>query len=280
MPAIGPTEQGKEIIVAQSRKQRPTRGGGSNLKPFYIALGVVAAAGVAWIAFSLSGGGGSAVTAPIDLAGMEDAQQLVSSARGVAAGPADAPLQILVFSDFTCPACQRFSTTVEPMVKRDYVDAGLVRLTYYDFPLGGNAQHRHGFVAARAARCAEEQGRFWEYHDVLFGRQGEWSFARSAPTDQLAQYATYVGLDQGSFDECLNSDRHAELVTANKLLGDQLGVGATPTIFIGQRAFPQWSDYEAMKQAIERELPPNARSRAFGPAGDTALSDTAAAPGA
>jgi protein-disulfide isomerase len=255
--------------VAQSRRQKPARGG-SNLKPFYIALGVVAAAGVAWIAFSLSGGGGSAAVAPIDLAGMEDPQQLVSTARGVAAGAPDAPVQILVFSDFTCPACQRFSTTVEPLVKRDYVESGLVRITYYDFPLGGAGQHRHSFVAARAGRCAEQQGRFWEYHDVLFGRQGEWSFARTAPTEQLTQYAGFVGLDQGAFGECLNSDRHADVVTANKLLGEQLGVGATPTIFIGQRAFGQWSDYEAMRQAIERELPPGARERAFRPSADTA----------
>jgi protein-disulfide isomerase len=262
--------------VAQSRRQRPTRGGGSNLKPFYIALGVVAAAGVAWIAFSLTGGGGSAATAPIELTGMEDPQQLVSTARGITAGQTDAPVQILVFSDFTCPACRGFTTTVEPLVKQNYVDRGLVKLTYYDFPLGGAGQHRHSFIAARAGRCAEEQGRFWEYHDVLFGRQGEWSFARTAPVEELTQYATFVGLDQGRFGECLNSDRHADVVTANKLLGEQLGVGATPTIFIGQRSFAQWSNYEAMSQAIERELPPGARDRAFTPSGDTAVTDTAA----
>lgn len=266
--------------MAQSRRQRPaTRGGGSNLKPFYIALVVVAVAGVAWIAFSLTGAGGSAATAPIDLTGMEDPQQLVSTAKGITAGEPDAPVQILVFSDFTCPACRGFSTTVEPLVKQNYVEPGLVRITYYDFPLGGAGQHRHSFVAARAGRCALEQGRFWDYHDVLFGRQGEWSFSRTAPVEQLTQYATYVGMDQAEFSECLNSDRHADVVTANKLLGEQLGVGATPTIFVGERSFAQWSNYEAMAQAIERELPPGARERAFTPSGDTAVADTAAATG-
>src|SRR5690606_28880923 len=157
----------------------------------------------------------------------------------------------------------------------NYVERGLVRLTYYDFPLGGAGQHRHSFIAARAGRCAEDQGRFWEYHDVLFGRQTEWSFARTAPVDQLTQYAEYVGLDRARFSECLNSDRHADVVTANRLLGEQLGVGATPTIFIGQRSFPEWSNYQAMSQAIERELPPGARER-FSPSGDTALTDTTA----
>lgn len=265
--------------MAQNRRQRSTtRQTSSNLKPFYIALVVVAVAGVAWIAFSLTSSGGSAVTDPIDLAGMEDPQRLVSTARGITAGQPDAPAQMLVFSDFTCPACQQFTTSVEPLVKRDFVDAGLLRITYYDFPLGGAGQHRHGFIAARAARCAEDQGRFWEYHDVLFARQGEWSYERTAPTERLTQYATYVGLDQGEFSSCLNSDRHADVVTANKLLGEQLGVNATPTIFIGQRSFPQWSNYEAMREAIERQIPPGARER-FNPLGDTAVSDSPATPG-
>ena len=255
--------------MAQSRKHKPARG--PNMKPFYIALAVIAVAGIAWIGYSLSGAGQTAALAPVELAGMEDAQQLVNTARGVSIGEADAPVKVLVFSDFTCPACRQFSTAVEPQLKNEYVQQGLVRFTYYDFPLGGEGAHRHGFIAARAARCAEAQGRFWEYHDVLFARQDEWAYARSAPISQLVEYAGLIGLDAAAFESCLESDAHADVVSANRLLGDQFGVGATPTVYVGPRQLPSWGDWGGFKAAIEAQLPAGARDDA-----DAATQDTAA----
>lgn len=241
-------------MAQQKRKQQQQqqRSGGGGLKPFYIALAVIAVAGIGWIAYSAMGSGG-AVTAPIDLGELE-AAELTAQAQPVVHGEVDAPVQVTVFSDFTCPGCQAFTTNIEPRLRTQHIEAGNVRFVYFDFPLGG-ANHPHGFVAARAARCAGDQGRFWEYHDRLFARQSQWSFARGAPINEMIQYAGELGLDVGAFEDCLESDRHADVVSANRLLGERLGVGATPTVFIGTNPIAQWNDWNAVEAAILRELP-------------------------
>jgi protein-disulfide isomerase len=232
--------------------KRPTRA--SNLRTFYLILALVGVAGIGWITYSLVGGGGSAVVDPIQLTGLEDPQALFDAAKGVTLGEANAPVQVLVFSDFTCPACKVWSTRVEPELKKEFVETGKVKLVYYDFPLGRGAGHDHGFIAARAARCAADQNKFWELHDVLFARQSEWTFERSTPLEKFAQYAREVGLDEKNFEACLNSDLHAKVVTANRMLGDNLSVPGTPTVYVGSRPVGQWSDYAAVREAVQREL--------------------------
>jgi protein-disulfide isomerase len=242
--------------VAQNRRhaKAPTRA--SNLRTFYIILAVLAVGGVGWIAYSLVGGGTQAAVNVIDLQGLDDPQALISAARGQELGDANAPVKVLVFSDFTCPACKSWSTRIEPQLKSEFVNAGKVRLVYYDFPLGPGPGHVHGFVAARAARCAADQSKFWEYHDVLFARQTEWTFAESAPLGQFEEFAGLVGLDTKAFEACLNSQQHADLVSANRKLGDNLGVNATPTVFIGTRSLGpgEWNDWERVRAAVQREL--------------------------
>jgi protein-disulfide isomerase len=252
--------------VAQSRRKQGKAGSGSGLKPFYIALAVIALAGAGFIAYSMTTGGGQgATTTAVPLTGMEDPQTLMATARGVVLGPTDAPVQVMVFSDFTCPACQTFSRAVEPSLKAEFVEAGQVRYVYYDFVLDpqarGTGAHRHGFIAARAARCADEQGRFWDFHDMLFARQYEWATARTSPLREFGEYAGTLGLDAAAFTSCLNSDRHAEAVTANRLLGETLRVQGTPTVYVGTRPVGEWSNYEAVKQAILREMPAGAAAR-------------------
>jgi protein-disulfide isomerase len=199
---------------------------------------------------------------------MENAQALLDQAQGVKAGNAEATAQVIVFSDFTCPACANFTRYIEPQMRTEFVDRGLIDFTYYDYPLGGDGGHRWGFIAARAARCARDQGRFWEYHDLLFGRQAEWSYdIRKAPVDRFVEYARITGLDADAFEECLNSDKYADVVTANRMLGDRLGVSGTPTLFIGGRSIAEWSNWNAVRAAIQSQLGPVA------PPADTAASN-------
>ncbi len=227
---------------------------GSSNRNLYIVIALVAVLGGGWIAWTVAtGGSGSAAIAPIELTGIDDAQSLMERAPGVVEGSPDARVQILVFSDFTCPACRGFSGLVEPQIKTEYVETGKVRLIYHDFPLGGPG-HEHGFLAARAARCAGEQDRFWAYHDLVFARQSDWATARATPISHMLEYADQAGLDRNAFRDCLESDRFADVVTANRVLGERLGVRATPTVFIGSRSIPDWRDYTAVKEAIEREL--------------------------
>lgn len=239
--------------MAQKRRQarHASASTTSNLKPFYIILGIVAVLGIAGIAYTMRGSGGT-VTQPVDLAGIDDPQALVAQARGVAVGPENAPVQVLVFSDYMCPWCANFALGSEKQIKSEFVDGGQVQFIYYDFPLGGS--HVHSFLAARAARCAEDQGRFWDYHDILFARQNSWMVERSAPTGTLQQYAGELGLDQAAFRGCLESDRHAQLVTANYVLGAQLGVNSTPTVFVNGRRVDRPVDWSSMRAAIQQHL--------------------------
>lgn len=239
-------------------KKRKKSAAGSSLKPFYVVLGVLALGGVGWIAYSLADGKDEAVVAPIEIPGIEDVSTLVAKAKGVERGPADAKLQVMVFSDFTCPACQGFSTRIEPMLRQEFIDSGKIRFVYHDFPLDMNpdrgGEHRWGFIAARAARCALDEDKFWEYHDVLFGRQAEWAYSRTMPTKELVGYATQLGMNGKTFSDCLNSDKYADIVTANRLLGENLNVGSTPTIFVGSRSLGDWRNYEDVKNAIRQGL--------------------------
>ncbi len=239
--------------MAQAQRKKPqASGGGSNMKPFYILLLVIAAAGIGWIAYSAMGGG-SMATQSIDLTALETSE-LQAQAIPIEKGNANAPVQVTVFSDFTCPACQVFTTVVEPQLRSRYVDAGLVRVVYYDYPLEGPG-HPHSFIAARAARCANEQGRFWEYHDRLFARQQSWSFERSSPVTSLVQYASDLGMDASAFEQCLQSDRFADVVSANKALGLRLGLGGTPTVFIGTQQTAAWNNWEAFEADLKPQLP-------------------------
>jgi protein-disulfide isomerase len=156
-------------------------------------------------------------------------RQLLEMARGVESGDPAAPIRIMEFSDFQCPACQAFFRGVKPMLDREFVDEGRALFVYYDFPLVDI--HPNAFLAARAARCAGDQDAYWPYHDRIFQTQPEWS-GLSDPASRFERFAGEVGLDQGAFRSCLRSDRHAEVVTANLLLGQQLGVSGTPTVIL------------------------------------------------
>ncbi|MEX2583269.1 MAG: thioredoxin domain-containing protein [Gemmatimonadota bacterium] len=206
----------------------------------YLILGAVALVVIAAVAF-LSGGAGQAATEPL---AMEIDPAELQRAQGVSMGEDDAPVLLYEFADFQCPACMQFSTFAHPLIKERLVDEGIVRLVRYDFPI--ITGHPHAFLAARGARCAGEQDAYWEYHDVLYGRQPTWSAMRS-PGGEFIDYAEAIGIDRGAFEQCLNSDRYAEEVTRNMRLGESLGVQGTPTLMLnGQRiAVRDYTDLEA-----------------------------------
>lgn len=246
-------------MAQKQRKGQTTQSGSGGLRAFYVALGVIALAGVGWIAYSMTGAGTSEpVVAATPITGLDDPQALIAAAQGIEVGETDAPVRVLVFSDFTCPACRSFNLGVEPQLKSELVAEGKVRYTYHDYPLdlqaAGAGAHRYGFLAARAARCANDQDKFWEFHDVLFARQQEWTYERGVPTERFVEYAGAVGMDAEAFRSCLASDAHADVVTANRMLGDNLGVQGTPTVYVAGRVLPQWNSYEALKAAVESAL--------------------------
>lgn len=234
------------MTVPKAKRKGPDSGP----KTFYWILGVVAVLGVGAIALATMRGNSQMVTEPLEITDVPDAATLLARAQGIVVGPDDAPVDILVFSDFQCPACKHWALNVEQPLKAELVERGVARLTYYDYPLPG---HPHSFVVSRAARCAGDQDRFWEYHDLAFAQQEEWSYSSGTPTGSLKAFARTLGLNAQRFDDCLESDAHAETVTANRMLGDQLGVRGTPTVFVNGRQLQAWQDYQAARAEIQQQ---------------------------
>lgn len=148
-----------------------------------------------------------------------------------AKGDPNAPLTIVEFSDFQCPFCKRFYEQTLQLIERDYIDTGKARLVYRDMPL--EQIHPQAPATHVAAECAGDQGMFWEYHDLLFDRQGEWSRLQPAGLDDaLAGYAAELGLD-ASFGECVRSPEAAREMRHDLEQALGMGLTGTPTFLIG-----------------------------------------------
>jgi protein-disulfide isomerase len=229
-----------------TKRSTPPTAARSPLTPFYLILGLVALVGIGVLVYQVLRPGQPALSpVPVTIDPAE-----LSRAPGIALGPEDAPVVVFEFADYQCPGCAQFATFVAPLIKERYVRPGTVRYVYYDFPL---PQHQHAFYASRAARCAGDQGRFWEYHDILYGRQPRWA-APDNPTTEFVNYAGELGLDRPAFQACLRSDRHALEVTQNLRLGESLGVQGTPTLFINGKRLPGIPTIREFGDLVQQEL--------------------------
>jgi len=158
-------------------------------------------------------------------------------------GPADAPITLVEFSDFECPYCSQFVTTLEE-VQAKYGDR--VRLVFRHFPL---SMHPSAPKAAEASMCANEQDRFWQMHDSMFGDQ------RQLGVPNLKEKASRLGLDEKAFAECLDSGKYAEQIQKDLQAGTQAGVTGTPALFVNGIPAPSGAlPYETVAQFIEDEL--------------------------
>jgi protein-disulfide isomerase len=156
-------------------------------------------------------------------------------------GPASAPVTVVMFSDFECPYCQRGHDTVAKVRER-YGDQ--VRLVYKAFPLDF---HSNAMNAAMAARFAQEQGKFWDYHDRLFSSGGIEAAA-------LARYASELGLARGALEAALRDLRYGPAVRRDMRQGRKLGVRSTPSFFINGRLITGAQPYAAFAAIVEEEL--------------------------
>jgi protein-disulfide isomerase len=163
-------------------------------------------------------------------------------AKGPARGPGDAKVTIVEFSDFQCPFCGRAHDTVEEVMK---TYAGKVRLVFRNFPLDF---HPYAAKAAEAAMCANEQGKFWEYHDVLFANQ------QKLDVPQLKEHASAVGLDEAKFVACLESGKEASSVKEDQAAGSKVGVSGTPAFFINGVMLSGAQPLDEFKRVIDQEL--------------------------
>ena len=146
-------------------------------------------------------------------------------ASSTCSGAADAPVTVIEFTDLQCPYCARFAIHTFPQLRKAYIDTGKLRYASRDLPL---AMHRHAVPAAVAARCAGEQGRFWEFRDAVFAGQQRLS------SEPYQEFARGLGLDLERFAACRADDRQLRAVRADAALAASQGLAATPSFAIGR----------------------------------------------
>ena len=164
-------------------------------------------------------------------------------------GRAEAPVLIREYGDFQCPSCGAFARLIEPQIRAAYIDTGKVRLEWHDFAWIG-AESRD---AANAARCAGDQGKFWEYHDLLYASQsGENQGAFSK--DRLKSFGAGLGLETATFGACIDSGSHLAAVQADFADVASKGFNGTPTFVIGTQRIVGAQPFEVFQAAIEAAL--------------------------
>jgi protein-disulfide isomerase len=173
-------------------------------------------------------------------------------ARDNTIGPANASVTIDEWADFQCPACRSFAA-LQPGLDQAVLRDGSARFVFHHMAFLGP----ESILAAEAAECAGDQGRFWAYHDTLYAAQnGENRGAFGAA--HLKQFATTVALDQGAFNTCLDSHKYVSRVQQETQAGVQLGVNSTPTLFVnGQRVglTTQRDPVETIRLAVQNARP-------------------------
>jgi len=177
-----------------------------------------------------------------------------------AIGDPNAPVTIIEYSDFQCPFCGRFARETEPLLIRDYVETGKVRLIYRTF---GDWIGPESLRAAEAAYCAGDQGKFWEFHDVLFYNQhgeNQGAFSR----ERIDMMAQMLGLDMDAFGKCLDSHKYRQQAMQDLKDGQAAGVKGTPSFLViapdgsqqfieGAQPYPRFQ--EAIEAALQKKKP-------------------------
>ena len=154
-----------------------------------------------------------------------DRRGKLAPVRGPVMGKPDAPLTLVEFTDLQCPYCNRFTTTSFEQIKKTYIDTGKLRFVSRDFPLDF---HPQAMPAARAVRCAAEQGRFWELRMALVRNASKLSPAF------ITSAATELKLDMTAFAACIAGNRHDAEINADMEAGRSLGIEGTPSFLLGR----------------------------------------------
>jgi len=160
-------------------------------------------------------------------------------------GDKNAKVTIIEFSDFQCPFCGKFYSQTLPLIEENYIKTGKVKLVYRDFPL---SFHQNAQKAAEAAECADEQGKFWEYHNTIYDNQN------TLDINNLKQYAANLNLDTSKFESCLDSGKMTSEVQKDFKDGQSYGVEGTPAFFINGIPLSGAQPYQVFEQVIESQL--------------------------
>lgn len=187
-------------------------------------------------------GGTTVTTTPAPLGAATGKVEVAINPNDPIKGNPDAPVTIVEFSDFQCSWCGRVEPTLRQILE---TYKGQVKLIYKDYPA---PSHENAEPAALAALCAQEQGKFWEYHDVLFENQG------SLTIDDLKRYAADLGLNTQEFNSCLDSKKYKDQIKEDMDEAGRVGVRGTPAFFINGLILSGARPFEDFKAIIDEEL--------------------------
>lgn len=215
------------------------------LKAFYWVIGIIAVVGtIAVVAYTLRGEPAVSDTSldtppmlnvtPMDpeFSIPEPGEPLPSGKTSDGfyyKGEQDAPVTVVEYSDFQCPACAFHDQTTVAKLVNDYVVTGYVRLVYHDFPLN---IHPNAPKASEAALCAGDQEKFWDMHDVLYQQQDTWSKDPNPSASYFPSFADQLELNRDTFVSCLNSGTYTQFVANAYQASVQAGINQTPTFVV------------------------------------------------
>ncbi|HEX8965534.1 MAG TPA: DsbA family protein [Patescibacteria group bacterium] len=174
-------------------------------------------------------------------------------------GKKSAKITIVEFADFQCPFCKKWYEEVGKNIMKEYVDSGKVQFAFRHYAFLDKAnfdktsQDTESTWSAEASECANEQGKFWEFHNYLFSHQGQEN-AGNFNKDKLKEFAKALNLNTDKFNSCLDSNRYKEKVLQDFLDGQKAGVSGTPTVFIDGKPLVGYTPYTAFKTLLDAEL--------------------------
>ncbi len=164
-------------------------------------------------------------------------------------GSKDAKVTMVEFSDFQCPFCKKFYDQTFSQIKKDYIDTGKVKFVYMHYPLDF---HINAQKSGEAAECANRQGKFWEYHDLLF--KNSQSDGSGLDLISLNKYAVEIGLNMARFNQCLNNGETAEIVKADMEAGKKAGVTGTPGFNINKKLVSGAQPFASFQKILDEAL--------------------------
>ncbi len=169
-------------------------------------------------------------------------------------GKSDAKVTIVEFSDLQCLFCRKFWKDTLPQIKKDYIDTGLVKFAFRQYPLPPEL-HPAARPLAEAAECANEQNKFWEFHDIAFQKQQDQGEGTIAITDaDIMSWATELGLDTEKFTSCFTSKKYTAKIDQDMAEGAKISVNSTPTAYVNGQIVVGALPYASFKTLIDQQL--------------------------
>jgi protein-disulfide isomerase len=165
-------------------------------------------------------------------------------------GKKDAKVTVIEFADLRCPFCKQTYETVKPQLTKDYIDTGKVKYAFRNYAFLGPAST----LTANATECANEQNKFWEYHDYMYKNQPSESDTSMYTIDKLSEIAGELKMDSNKFKSCLTDNKYDKNVSGDLAAGQAAGVSGTPTFFVNGVPLVGAQPYTAFQTAIDAEL--------------------------